>query len=45
MDDNRLPKKKNLNYKPEGRRNIGRSLMRWEDAFREEGTGQGAQAL
>ena len=22
MDDNRLPKKKKLNYKPEGRRNI-----------------------
>jgi hypothetical protein len=41
MDDNRLPKK-NLNYKPEGRRNIGRSLTRWEDDFREEGKGQGA---
>ena len=41
IDDNRLPKK-NLNYKLEGRRNIGRPLMRWEDDFREEGTGQGA---
>ena len=27
-----------LNYKPEGRRNIGRTLTRWEDDFREEGT-------
>ena len=40
MDDNRLPKK-NLNYKDEGRRNIGKSETRWDD-FREEGTGQGA---
>ena len=40
MDDNRLHKK--LNYKPEGRRNIGKPLTRWEDDFREEGTGQGA---
>ena len=39
MDDNRLPKK---NYKPEERRNIGRPQTRWEDDFREEGTGQGA---
>ena len=31
---------KNLNHKPEGRRNIGRPLMRWEDDFWEEGTGQ-----
>ena len=23
IDDNRLPKKKNLNYEPEGRRNLG----------------------
>ena len=30
------------NYKPEGRRNIGRPQTRWEDDFREEGTGQGA---
>ena len=41
MDDNRLLKK-NFNYKPEWRRNIGRPQMRWEDDFREEGTGQGA---
>ena len=33
--------KKNFNYKPEGRRNIARPLTRWEDDFREEGTGQG----
>jgi hypothetical protein len=32
MNDNRLPQKK-LNYKPKGRRNIGRSLTRWEDDF------------
>ena len=41
MDKNRQPKQ-NLNYKPEGRRNIGRPLTRWEDAFWEEGTCQGA---
>ena len=41
MDDNRLPKK-NLNYKPEGRRNIGRPQMRWGNDFQEERTGQGA---
>ena len=41
MDDNRLPKKI-LNYKPEGRRNIGRPQTRWEDDFWEEGAGQGA---
>jgi hypothetical protein len=41
MDDNRLPKKM-FNYKPEGRRNIGRPQTRWEDDFWEEGTGQGA---
>ena len=40
MDDNRLPQK-NLNDKPEGRRNIGRLQTRCEDDFREEGTGQG----
>ena len=34
--------KKLINYKPEVRRNIGRPLMRWEDDFREEETGQGA---
>ena len=39
MDDNRLPKKL-LNYKPEGRRNIGRSQTRWEVDFLEEGTCQ-----
>ena len=39
MDDNRLLKK--LNYKPEGRINIGIPQTRWEDDFREEGTGQG----
>ena len=38
MDDYRLPKTI-LNYKPEGRRNIGRPLTRWEDDFWEEGTG------
>jgi hypothetical protein len=41
MDDNRLPKKI-LNYKHEGRRNIGRSQTRWEDNFWQEGTGHGA---
>ena len=40
MDDNRLPKK-NLNYKPEGGRNIGRSQTRWGDDLREVETGQG----
>ena len=44
MDDNRLPKII-LNYRPEGRRNIGRPETRWEDDFREEGTGQEAYAL
>ena len=38
MDDNILPKTV-LNYKLEGRRNIGRPLTRWEDDFWEEGTG------
>ena len=33
---------KKFNYKPEGRRNIGRSQTRWDDDFWEEGTGQGA---
>ena len=32
----------NLNYKPEERRNTGSTQMRWEDDFREEGTGQEA---
>ena len=33
---------KKFNYKPEGRRNIGRSQTGWEDDFREEETVQGA---
>jgi hypothetical protein len=41
MDDNGLPEKI-LNYKPEGRRNIGRPQTRWGDYFRKEVTGQGA---
>ena len=41
MDDNRLSKKK-INYRSEGRRNIGRPQMRWGDDFWEEGIGQGA---
>ena len=44
MDDNRLSIQI-LNYKPEGRRNIGRSLTRWENDFREEGTGQGVSLI
>ena len=44
MDGNKLPKNIS-NYKPEGRRNIGRPPTRWGDDFREEGTGQGACAL
>ena len=36
---------KNLNYKPEGRRNIGRTQTRWKDDFREEGTGQEGLSL
>ena len=31
--------RKKLNFKPAGRRNIGRPQTRWEDDFREEGTG------
>ena len=31
-----------LNYKPEGRRNIGRPQTRWGDDFQEKGTGKGA---
>ena len=34
--------KRNFNYKPEGRRNIGRPQTRWGVDFQEEGTGQGA---
>ena len=33
---------KYLNYKPEGRRNIGRPETRWGEDFREDGAGQGA---
>jgi hypothetical protein len=33
--------KKILNYKPEGRKNIGRPQMRWEDDFREEKQAKG----
>ena len=40
MNDKRLPKKI-LNYKLEGSRNTERPERRWEDDFREEGTGQG----
>jgi hypothetical protein len=40
MDGNTT--QKNLNYKPDGRRNIGRQQTRWGDDFQEEGTGQGA---
>ena len=41
MDDNRLPIK---SFKSQTRREkkIGRPQTRWEDAFREEGTDQGA---
>ena len=38
MDDNRIPKKNVIN-KPEGRINIERSQTKWDDDFREEGTG------
>ena len=34
--------KKKINYKPEGRRNIGTPQTKWGDDFREKGTGQGA---
>ena len=44
MDDKRLPKLF-LNYKPEGITNIERPQTRWEDYFREEGTGQWTYAL
>ena len=37
MDDNRLPKTI-FKYKPEGKRNKGRPLTRWENDFRKEGT-------
>ena len=41
LDDNRQPKKI-INYKPEGRRNLGRPQTRLEDDFWEKETGQGA---
>jgi hypothetical protein len=41
MDDNRVTQKK-LNYKPEGRRNIGEPQTRWGGDFWVNGTGQGA---
>ena len=40
MDDNKTTQK-DFNYKPEGRRNVGRPQTRWEDDFREEETDQG----
>ena len=43
MDDNILHKK--LNYKPEGRRNIRRPLMRWEDDFRKEEQARGLSVI
>ena len=45
MDDNRLPKKKSLNFKPEDRINIGRPQARWGDDFQEEEIGQVAYVL
>lgn len=41
MNEDRFPKKI-LNYRPEGRRNVGRPRNRWEDTFQEEGTGHQA---
>ena len=40
MDRNRLPRQ-TLNYRPEGRRNIGRPKKRWRDQlhFEDQGTG------
>ena len=38
MDDNKQSNKIS-NYKPEERRNIEKPQTRWEDDFREEGTG------
>jgi hypothetical protein len=40
MDTNRLPKQ-TLQYKPNGRRNIGRPRKRWRDQFYCEGQGKG----
>ena len=39
-DDKQTTQKKN--YKPEGRRNIGRPQTRWDDDFQELKTGQRA---
>ena len=33
---------KKINYKLEGRKNVGKPLTRWEDDFWEEGTDKGA---
>ena len=38
MDTNRLPKQA-LQYKPKGRRNIGRPRKRWRDHLEDQGTG------
>ena len=40
MDTNRLPKEA-LQYKPNGRRNIGRPRKRWRDQLRLEDQGTG----
>ena len=44
MDDNRLPIKI-LNYKPEGRRNIGRPQTRWGDDFRRKEQARGLSLI
>jgi len=40
MDTNRIPKQA-LQYKPKGRRNIGRPRKRWRDQFHFEDQGTG----
>ena len=40
MDTNRIPKQ-TLQYKPKGRRNIGRPRKRWRDQFHFENQGTG----
>ena len=40
MDTNRIPKQA-LQYKPKGRRNIGRQRKRWRDQFHFEDQGTG----